>query len=93
MPGTHVLYATQAENEKHRKPPLDAMQTWPDLTYRLGCQDEHTCPGGIIKIARIAQAAELGDPSPMKRWLDEFLAQTGSRSPFIEGQVSLQRRG
>ena len=48
------------------------MQTWPDLTVRLGCQDAYTCPGGIVEIARIAQAAELGDPAPMKRWLSKF---------------------
>ncbi|MGB3675415.1 MAG: hypothetical protein WA988_13340 [Candidatus Nanopelagicales bacterium] len=68
---TYWLTATPKQ-KRASQPTLDAMQTWPDLTYRLGCQDEHTCPGGIIKIARIAQAAELGDPSPMKRWLDEF---------------------
>lgn len=68
---THWLTATPKQ-KRAAQPTLDAMQTWPDLTRRLGCQDAYTCPGGIVDIARIAQAAELGDPTPMKRWLSTF---------------------
>ena len=68
---TYWLNATPKQ-QRASQTTLDAMQTWPDLTVRLGCQDAYTCPGGIVEIARIAQGAELGDPAPMKRWLSKF---------------------
>ena len=68
---TYWLNATPKQ-QRASQTTLDAMQTWPDLTVRLGCQDAYTCPGGIVEIARIARPQNSGDPAPMKRWLSKF---------------------
>jgi len=61
-----------AQQRKKAQSSLDSIATWPDLAYRLGCQDTLSCPGQIIELAAIAQAAKDGNAQPMRRWLDQF---------------------
>jgi hypothetical protein len=61
-----------AQQRKKAQSSLDSIATWPDLAYRLGCTDTMSCPGQIIELAAIAQAAKDGNPQPMRRWLDQF---------------------
>lgn len=65
------LSATDQQRKKAQSS-LDSIATWPDLAYRLGCTDTMSCPGRIIELAKIAQAAKDGNPEPMRRWLDQF---------------------
>lgn len=60
------------QQRRQAQPVLDAIATWPDLAYRLGCTDRTTCPGRIIELAAIAQAASDGNSAPMRRWLARF---------------------